>query len=156
VPAAGHPIDPGRILAAWLESASRGTGRRAPEFMSEGNEPDYARFESGYDPADPLDQAIMATRAAVFPPITARRRCPSQAAGATGFCRRTSPAGCMPPPAACTGAQKWEHEPNGEYLTPSTGKCLDDFHSVTANFARIGSVRLQQHEPADAGRSVTE
>ena len=67
--AAGHPIDPGaRIPAAWRERAYRRTGRLAPEFMTEGNEPDYARFESGYDPADPLDQAIMATRAAVFPP----------------------------------------------------------------------------------------
>ena len=28
-------------------------------------------------------------------------------------------------------------EPDGEYLTPSTGKCLDGFHGVTANFARI-------------------
>jgi acetoin utilization protein AcuC len=66
--AAGHPIDPGaRIPAAWRELAFRRTGRLAPEFMTEGNEPDYARFESGYDPADPLDQAIMATRAAVFP-----------------------------------------------------------------------------------------
>jgi len=35
--------------------------------MTEGTEPAYARFESGYDPADPLDQAIMATRAAVSP-----------------------------------------------------------------------------------------
>src|SRR5271165_7048643 len=66
--AAGHPIDPGaRIPAAWREYASRRTGFQAPEFMTEGNEPGYARFESGYDPADSLDQAIMATRAAVFP-----------------------------------------------------------------------------------------
>ena len=66
--AAGHPIDPGaRIPAAWREHAYRRTGRLAPEFMTEGNEPDYARFESGYNPADPLDQAIMATRTAVFP-----------------------------------------------------------------------------------------
>ncbi len=27
----------------------------------------YQRFENGYDPADPIDQAIMATRKAVFP-----------------------------------------------------------------------------------------
>ena len=66
--AAGHPIDPGaRIPAAWREHASSGTGVQAPEFMTEGNEPGYARFESGYDPADPLDRAIMATRTAVFP-----------------------------------------------------------------------------------------
>ena len=56
--AAGHPIAPGaRIPAAWREHASRRTGVQAPGFMTEGNEPDYARFESGYDPADPLDQA---------------------------------------------------------------------------------------------------
>ena len=66
--AAGHPIDPGaRIPAVWREHASRGTGRLAPEFMTEGAQTGYAGFESGYDPADPLDQAILATRAAVFP-----------------------------------------------------------------------------------------
>jgi len=27
----------------------------------------YPRFENGYDPAEPVDQAIMATRNAVFP-----------------------------------------------------------------------------------------
>jgi acetoin utilization protein AcuC len=35
--------------------------------MTEGAPAGYARFESGYDPAAPLDQAIMATRAAVLP-----------------------------------------------------------------------------------------
>ena len=66
--AAGHPIDPGAsIPAAWREYASHGTGRLAPEFMTEGAPAGYADFESGYDPADPLDQAIMATRTAVFP-----------------------------------------------------------------------------------------
>jgi acetoin utilization protein AcuC len=66
--AAGYPIDPGaRIPAAWREHASRRTGRPVPEFMTDGNDPGYARFESGYDPADLVDQAILATRAAVFP-----------------------------------------------------------------------------------------
>jgi len=66
--AAGHPIAPGaRIPAAWREHASRGTGLQAPEFMTEGAPAGYAGFESGYDPADPLDQAILATRTAVFP-----------------------------------------------------------------------------------------
>src|ERR1035441_290468 len=66
--AAGHPIDPGaRIPAAWLEYASRRTGRRAPELLTEGGDTKYAHFESGYDPADQVDQAILATRAAVFP-----------------------------------------------------------------------------------------
>ena len=66
--AAGHPIDPGaRIPAAWREHASRRTGRLAPEFMTEGAPAGYVGFESGYDPADPLDQAIMATRTASFP-----------------------------------------------------------------------------------------
>ena len=67
--AAGHPIDPeARIPAAWREYASGRTGRPAPELMIEGSaHPGYAPFESGYDPADPIDQALMATRTAVFP-----------------------------------------------------------------------------------------
>ncbi len=66
--AAGHPIDPGaRIPVTWREHAFRRTGRPAPEFMTDGRDPGYARFESGYDPEDRIDQAIMATRAAVFP-----------------------------------------------------------------------------------------
>jgi len=66
--AAGYPIDPGvRIPASWREDASRRTGREAPETMTDGTEPEFARFESGYNPADPVDRAILATRSAVFP-----------------------------------------------------------------------------------------
>jgi len=66
--AAGYPIDPqARIPATWREYASRRTGREAPETMTDGTEPKFTRFESGYDPGDPVDQAILATRAAVFP-----------------------------------------------------------------------------------------
>jgi acetoin utilization protein AcuC len=35
--------------------------------MTEGASVDFASFEAGYDPAEPVDQAIMATRNAVFP-----------------------------------------------------------------------------------------
>jgi acetoin utilization protein AcuC len=66
--AAGCPIDPrARIPASWREYAFRRTGREAPETMTEGSEPEFARFEAGYDPADPVDRAIVATRSAVFP-----------------------------------------------------------------------------------------
>jgi acetoin utilization protein AcuC len=66
--AAGRPIDPAaRIPAAWREYAAIRIGRQAPELMTEGGMGQYASFESGYDPAEPVDQAIMATRRAVFP-----------------------------------------------------------------------------------------
>ncbi len=66
--AAGCPIDPrAPIPARWREYASRRTGREAPEVMTDGGEPKFARFASGYDPADPVDRAILATRSAVFP-----------------------------------------------------------------------------------------
>jgi len=35
--------------------------------MTEGAPATFADYESGYDPADPVDRAIMATRKAVFP-----------------------------------------------------------------------------------------
>jgi acetoin utilization protein AcuC len=43
------------------------TGRNAPEQMTEGAIADYVAFESGWDPGDPVDQAILATQRAVFP-----------------------------------------------------------------------------------------
>ena len=66
--AAGRPIDPRELIPpAWREDAARRTGRDAPETMTDGSEPAFARFESGFNPADPVDRAIFATRAAVFP-----------------------------------------------------------------------------------------
>jgi acetoin utilization protein AcuC len=35
--------------------------------MTEGQPGQFAPFEAGYDPADPIDRAIMAARKAVFP-----------------------------------------------------------------------------------------
>ena len=66
--AAGHPIDPGTPTPApWRDYVTRRTGLTAPEQMTEGAPARFEPFESGYDPADPADQAIMATRQAVFP-----------------------------------------------------------------------------------------
>jgi CheY-like chemotaxis protein len=61
--AAGCPIDPGaRVPAAWREYASRRTGREAPQTMRDGTEPEFARFESGYDLTDQVDQAVLDVR----------------------------------------------------------------------------------------------
>jgi hypothetical protein len=38
-----------------------------PETMTEGGHGQFTDFEAGHDQADPVDQAIMATRKAVFP-----------------------------------------------------------------------------------------
>jgi acetoin utilization protein AcuC len=65
--AAGAPIDP-RVPTpeSWRDYVTQRTGRPAPELMTDGAEPAYVSFEAGYDPDDPVDRAIAATRAAVF------------------------------------------------------------------------------------------
>ena len=35
--------------------------------MTDGGAANFVPFESGWDPGDPIDRAIMATRSAVFP-----------------------------------------------------------------------------------------
>ena len=53
--------------AAWRELVRRRTGVEPPELMTDGGSDDFASFEDGYDPGDPVDRAILATRQAVFP-----------------------------------------------------------------------------------------
>jgi acetoin utilization protein AcuC len=66
--AAGQPVDPATPTPElWREYVGQRTGRNAPEQMTEGATADYVTFESGVDPDDPVDQAIMATQRAVFP-----------------------------------------------------------------------------------------
>jgi acetoin utilization protein AcuC len=66
--AAGRPIDPqAHTPDSWRQFAAARTGRRPPEAMTEGADGRFPGFESGYDPADPVDQAIIATRTAIFP-----------------------------------------------------------------------------------------
>jgi len=69
--AAGRPLDPASATPeTWRRYVSEATGRKAPETMTEGGQGHFdlsADFETGYNPADPVDQAILATRKAVFP-----------------------------------------------------------------------------------------
>jgi acetoin utilization protein AcuC len=66
--AAGRPLDPASPTPArWREYAGCVVGEQPPELMTEGGQGKYADFDAGYDPAEPVDQAILATRKAVFP-----------------------------------------------------------------------------------------
>jgi acetoin utilization protein AcuC len=66
--AAGQPIAPEtQTPVAWRDYVVRRTGLAAPEQMTDAMPAQFEPFESGYNPADPVDRAIMATRNAVFP-----------------------------------------------------------------------------------------
>jgi len=66
--AAGRPLDPAApVPGLWREYVSEVTSRTAPRTMTEGAAGTYPDYDAGHDPADPVDQAIMATRKAVFP-----------------------------------------------------------------------------------------
>lgn len=66
--ASGHPISPTtRTPASWREYAHELTGQGAPATMTDGHDPQPRPWSSGYDPADRVDQAVIATRRNVFP-----------------------------------------------------------------------------------------
>jgi acetoin utilization protein AcuC len=66
--AAGQPIDPATATPdEWRAYTKQRTGRDAPEQMTEGATADYVAFESGFNPGDSVDHAIIATQRAVFP-----------------------------------------------------------------------------------------
>ncbi len=66
--ATGRPLDPDLPTPpAWRDYVARRTRSAAPEFMTEQAPTGYPKFEQGYDPDEPIDQSIMATREAVFP-----------------------------------------------------------------------------------------
>jgi acetoin utilization protein AcuC len=66
--AAGYPVDPATPTPEeWRGYVTSVSSQAAPELMTEGAPATYTSFESGHDPADPVDRAIMATRRAVFP-----------------------------------------------------------------------------------------
>ncbi len=67
--AAGEPLAPGtQVPEEWRHQVYARTRQPAPLRMTDGREPRWTGFEeAGYDPADRLDQAVLATRRAVFP-----------------------------------------------------------------------------------------
>ncbi|MFI0901716.1 acetoin utilization protein AcuC [Streptomyces sp. NPDC020983] len=67
--AAGEPLAPGTpVPEEWRQSVYARTRQPAPLRMTDGREPRWTGFaEAGYDPADRLDQAVLATRRAAFP-----------------------------------------------------------------------------------------
>jgi acetoin utilization protein AcuC len=66
--AAGQPIDPATPTPApWRDYVAQRTGLAAPEQMTEGAAAEFEPFESGYNPSDPVDRAILATRNEIFP-----------------------------------------------------------------------------------------
>jgi acetoin utilization protein AcuC len=64
----GHPLDPATPTPeSWQRFVLARTGESPPLTMTDGRNPEFRDLSAGYDPADPIDRAIMATRNAVFP-----------------------------------------------------------------------------------------
>lgn len=67
--AGGVPVPPETVIPeAWRQDVFARTRQLGPMRMTDGRWPvGWEGWESGYDPADRLDQAVLATRRAVFP-----------------------------------------------------------------------------------------
>ncbi|MEO3869683.1 acetoin utilization protein AcuC [Nonomuraea sp. B12E4] len=66
--AAGHPVDPSTPTGQeWRQLVRERTGEAPPLTMTDGRNPEFHPFSGGYDPADPIDRSVLATRHAVFP-----------------------------------------------------------------------------------------
>ncbi|WP_030565161.1 acetoin utilization protein AcuC [Streptomyces aureocirculatus] len=67
--AAGREIEPTAVLPeVWQQEVYRRTRTRGPGRMTDGRWPvEWRSWDEGYDPADRVDQAVLATRRAVFP-----------------------------------------------------------------------------------------
>lgn len=64
----GHPLDPAAVVpAAYSSFVLSALNRPSPERMTDGQSPWPRPFELGFDPEDPVDQAVLATRKAVYP-----------------------------------------------------------------------------------------
>ncbi|HYN74735.1 MAG TPA: acetoin utilization protein AcuC [Candidatus Limnocylindria bacterium] len=64
----GRPVVPTTLVPpVWVEHVTRLLGRRGMSTMSDGREPRPRPWADGWDVEDPVDRAVIATRAAVFP-----------------------------------------------------------------------------------------
>ncbi len=65
---AGSPIAPDTpVPDEWIRYVEKRTGKRPFPSMTDGGEPTVTDWSTGYAPESPLDQAVLATRRAVFP-----------------------------------------------------------------------------------------
>lgn len=63
-----HPVDPAtQVPSAWTDQVVRLYGRPGPGSMSDGADLGWRPWADGFDPQDPVDQAVRATRHATFP-----------------------------------------------------------------------------------------
>ncbi|WP_189554063.1 acetoin utilization protein AcuC [Streptomyces lavendofoliae] len=67
--AAGVPVEPESVIpSSWRDEVYARTRQLAPGRMTDGRWPvSWRGWDEGYDPADRLDQAVLAARRAVFP-----------------------------------------------------------------------------------------
>ncbi len=66
--ACGQPILPSiETPPGWRSYTQQILETPAPARMTDGRDPAWKSFDDGHDPGDPVDQAITATRTAVFP-----------------------------------------------------------------------------------------
>ncbi|WP_345617221.1 acetoin utilization protein AcuC [Streptomyces ziwulingensis] len=67
--AAGRPVEPETVIPeGWRQQVYARTRQPGPMRMTDGRWPvGWAPWEAGYDPADRVDQAVLAARRAVFP-----------------------------------------------------------------------------------------
>jgi acetoin utilization protein AcuC len=64
----GAPVDPSMPLPeSWRSFVTGHLGVPTPERMTDDRDPWVRSWEAGYDPADPVDAAVLRTREAVFP-----------------------------------------------------------------------------------------
>ncbi|ORT53848.1 acetoin utilization protein AcuC [Streptomyces sp. CB03238] len=67
--AAGAPVEPESVVpSSWRDEVYARTRQLAPGRMTDGRWPvEWRGWDEGYDPADRLDQAVLAARRAAFP-----------------------------------------------------------------------------------------